>query len=340
MNAAGLTLERLPAGYGGGKTRAYPDAVFKSAERARVDELERAGFAEREMERMNGLGFKAITAYDPRYPRMLGQISDPPLALYVQGDPKWLGEPSIAIVGSRDATAYGRTVAGHLAARLAARGLTIVSGFARGIDREAHQGALRASGTTVAVLGCGLDIDYPAGQWKLREAISANGCLVSEFPLGTSPAEYTFPRRNRIVSGLSLGVVVVEAGEKSGALITARLAAEQGREVFAVPGSVFSPATRGTHALLRDGAKLTEDAEDVLEEISAHFTPAPRTTATAPDPGTTEARVLGAITAEPLHIDALGRKLSMPMSALVPALSLLEVRGCVRQHAGKMFSLS
>ena len=230
-------------------------------------------------------------------------------------------------------------MAERLSSQLASHGITVVSGFARGIDRSAHEGAMRTGGGTVAVLGCSLDIDYPSGHGDLRKAIAGHGCLVSEFPIGTSPAEYTFPRRNRIISGISLGVVVVEALEKSGALITARHAMEQDREVFAVPGPVFSPTSKGPHALLRDGAKLVETVEDIIEELKLAL-PAKISPVKMRIPGadTMEFHVLDAITDEPVHVDELGRLLAMPMSRLMPALSILELGGCIRQHSGKLFS--
>jgi DNA processing protein len=315
-------------------------APLTTTERTRLKKQRTDGFADREAASAHALGYTLVHAMDGAYPALLRKIPDPPAVLYVQGDPAWLSRPCIALVGSRNATAYGRTVAERLASQLASHGITVASGFARGIDRSAHEGALRAGGGTVAGLGCSLDIDYPSGHGDIRKAIAGHGCLVSEFPIGTSPAEYTFPRRNRIISGISLGVVVVEALEKSGALITARHAMEQDREVFAVPGPVFAPTSKGPHALLRDGAKLVESVEDIIDELKPYFSPElfPAKPVRLPDGGTREFRVLDAITSEPVHVDELGRLLEMPMASLMPALSILELGGCIRQHSGKMFS--
>ena len=345
LNAAGLTLRSLAGAFSpdGQQPDSWDEVVsnapLTASERARLAKRRNDCFAEKEIAAAHSLGYTLIHAMDEAYPALLKRIPDPPTILYVQGDPAWLSRPCIALVGSRNATSYGRTMAERLASQLASHGLTVVSGFARGVDRSAHEGAMRAGGGTVAVLGCSLDTDYPSGHGDLRKAVAARGCLVSEFPIGTGPAEYTFPRRNRIISGISLGVVVVEAMEKSGALITARHAMEQDREVFAVPGPVFSPTSRGPHALLRDGAKLVESVEDILEEIKPGFSEKEANTErSSPADGTMEFRILDAITAEPLHVDELGRKLSLPMAVLVPALSILELGGCIRQHSGKLFS--
>jgi DNA processing protein len=190
------------------------------------------------------------------------------------------------------------------------------------------------------VLGCGLTVDYPHGHEALGDLVAAHGCLVSEFPLDTGPRKENFPRRNRIISGLSLGVVVVEAHERSGALITARHAMEQGREVFAVPGNVFAPSSRGPHRLIKDGAKLTESADDVLAELAAVFTPPPLASGgTGPAAGTLEAIVYAALSPDPVTADDLSRKLSIPMATLLPVLCVLELKRCARVHPGKRFSL-
>jgi DNA processing protein len=205
----------------------------------------------------------------PLYPPLLGALPDAPVALFVHGDPVVLSLPQLAMVGSRNPTASGRENAVSFAAHLARCGLTITSGLAIGIDAASHQGALDGGGRTLAVCGTGLDINYPRSNTALAEAIAARGALVSEFPLGTLPLKAHFPRRNRIISGLSLGTLVVEAAMGSGSLITARLAAEQGREVFAIPGSIHNPLARGCHRLIRQGAKLVETAEDIFMELSA-----------------------------------------------------------------------
>src|SRR3569833_3041459 len=216
-----------------------------------------------------------ITLDDPAYPSLLREIADPPVALFVQGDPALLALPQLAIVGSRNPSPGGVCFAADFAALLSGTGLCITSGMAVGIDAAAHYGALRAGGRTCAVAGTGLDRVYPARHRELAHAIAESGALISEFPTGTPPRPDHFPRRNRIISGLALGTLVVEANLQSGSLITARLAAEQGREVFAIPGSILSPLARGCHGLLRQGAKLVETGQDVLEELPS-FVPAER----------------------------------------------------------------
>lgn len=203
------------------------------------------------------------------YPPLLAEVSDAPVGLFVRGDPAALSLPQLAIVGSRNPTAGGRDNATSFAAHLARRGLAITSGLAVGIDAAAHQGALAAAGITVAVCGTGLDVDYPSAHGALAEAIAQRGAVVSEFPLGMPALQGNFPRRNRIISGLALGTLVVEAAVRSGSLITARLAAEQGREVFAIPGSIHNPLARGCHQLLRQGAKLVETCDDIFAELRA-----------------------------------------------------------------------
>src|SRR5438874_3259706 len=208
-----------------------------------------------------------IEISDVRYPVLLRNIPDPPPLLYVDGQVEPVDVQAVAIVGSRHATLYGIRIARTLAEELSRLGFTVVSGMARGIDRVAHEGALAAGGRTLAVLGCGLDVAYPPDHTQLRAQVAEAGALLTEFPLGSPPLAAHFPRRNRILSGLSLGVVVVEAAEGSGSLITAKLAAEQGREVFAVPGPIDAPTSRGTHGLLKQGAKLTETVDDILDEL-------------------------------------------------------------------------
>jgi len=208
-----------------------------------------------------------IEISDVRYPVLLRNITDPPPVLYVDGELEPVDVQAVAIVGSRHATLYGIRIARTLAEELSRLGFTIVSGMARGIDRMAHEGAIAAGGRTLAVLGCGLDVAYPPDHTQLRAQVAEAGALLTEFPLGSPPLAAHFPRRNRILSGLSLGVIVVEAAEGSGSLITAKLAAEQGREVFAVPGPIDAPTSRGTHGLLKQGAKLTETVDDILDEL-------------------------------------------------------------------------
>lgn len=225
---------------------------------------------ERELELINKYGCQVLTLYDDGYPQYLKVIDVPPLVLYIKGELTPEDSLSISLVGSRNAKDYGRKVSYQLSYQLAQRGLTVVSGLARGIDTSAHRGALEAGGRTLAVMGSGLSVIYPASNRDFVKKIEASGALISEFPIGVKPKPNNFPRRNRIISGLTLGTVVVEASNRSGALITARLAAEQGREVFAVPGEIFSELSAGTHRLINNGAKLINNVDDLLNELPQH----------------------------------------------------------------------
>ena len=241
---------------------------LESGERARaVLRSAEDGSSEKWVAQLERAGVRVVTAFDEEYPDPLAEIPDPPFLLYAAGNLERLRLPAVGIVGSRAATRYGRDVAARLARELSAAGVTVVSGFARGVDESAHEAALSSAGGTIAVLGCGLDVDYPREHAALKEAMRARDLLLSEFAPGTEPKPLNFPVRNRIIAGLCAGVVVVEASRRSGSLITARLANEFGRDVFAVPGSVFSQTSIGTHELLRDGAILCRGAEDVLAEL-------------------------------------------------------------------------
>ncbi len=273
---------------------------------------------------------RSLVAWDDAdYPRALLETADPPPVLYCIGHRTLLAQPSFAIVGSRNASAQGEIDAQAFATTLSAAGLTIVSGLAQGIDAAAHRGGLAAAGRSIAVVGTGLDRVYPAANRDLALALAANGLLLSEFAPGTPPMKQNFPRRNRVVSGLSLGVLVVEASLSSGSLITARLAAEQGREVFALPGSIHSPLSKGCHRLIRDGAKLVETAMDILDElklpgIAAPPQELPSTRRVAPtDP--VAAAVLAALGFAPASIDALAQRTGIGVSDLVAALTMLEI---------------
>jgi DNA processing protein len=278
---------------------------------------------------------------DPDYPRMLGEIHDPPSVLFVRGELKPADMLAVAIVGSRHATHYGTTQAERLAGSLARAGLTIISGLARGIDAAAHRGAVQAGGRTLAVLGGGLLEIYPPEHKELAEQVIASGALLSEATPRAIPMSGSFPQRNRIVSGLSLGVIVVEAAERSGALISARHAMEQGREVFAVPGRVDSRASRGCHALIRDGARLIESADDVLDELGPLVAEAKR------DDGSvvrhpaelqlneTETQVLQAVLAEPTSVDQVVAASGMPVANVLSTLSVLEMRRLIKRLSGQ-----
>jgi DNA processing protein len=285
----------------------------------------------------------AVAIDSPLYPPLLARLDDAPPVLFVDGDVAVLGEPQLAIVGSRNPTAAGRDTAFDFAAELARAGLTITSGLAAGIDTAAHEGALAAGGRTVAVCGTGLDITYPPANQALARRIAAAGAVVSEFPAGTPPRPENFPRRNRVLSGLALGVLVIEAAQRSGSLITARLAGEQGREVFAVPGSIHNPLARGCHRLIRDGAKLVESVADVLAELSplaaaAGAAPPPQASDSARDSGraldSEYEMLLNALGFEPVDVDTLVARTGYAASSVCSMLLILELRGEVESRAG------
>ncbi|MCY4450362.1 MAG: DNA-processing protein DprA [Immundisolibacterales bacterium] len=309
------------------------------------------GRVEADADRLRTLGAKVIGANDPEMPLRLRALPDCPEVLFLRGDPDALAAPQIAIVGSRRATPSGAAVARRLAGELAALGLVVTSGLAHGIDAEAHRGALDAGGRTIAVLGSSLDRVYPAEHHGLADRIAAQGAVVTEFPFGTRPVPWNFPWRNRIISGLSFGVLVVEAAERSGSLITARLAAEQGREVFAVPGSILNPQAAGCHRLLRDGAKLVDKVEDILEELPAAEVEAlsapasPRRTtraagagpvnggAAVPAAGSDGAALLGPLDLEPISAEALAERAGLTPERVYSILLTLEIGGSVRTDA-------
>jgi DNA processing protein len=282
----------------------------------------------------------SIVTYDhPHFPLLLKEIYDPPPFLYVFGQLQ-PDSVNIAVVGSRNATSYGRTVTTRLSADLATRGFTIVSGMARGIDTAAHVGALSAGGKTIAVLGSGLGTVYPAENKRLFEKIRENGAVISEFPFFALPEAHHFPARNRIISGLTVGTVIVEATQKSGSLITAKLAAEQGREVFAVPGSITSFKSTGTHSLIKQGAKLVEQANDIIEELNlvGHTSKAMPKPMPVMDLTPEEKLVFNQLTPYPTHIDNLVRQLSLPAGELSGLLLNLELKGLATHEPGNLFS--
>jgi DNA processing protein len=286
-------------------------------------------------ERLHRMGMEAMTLADPLYPGLLKEIYDPPAVLYYRGNPKILAAPAIALVGARKATQYGKTTAYRLGSELASLGITVVSGMARGIDTAAHQGALQGGGNTAAVLGCGADICYPPENRSLREAIANRGILLSEFVPGTPPKPPHFPMRNRIISGLSLAVTVVEAAEKSGALITADCALEQGRDVLAVPGSIHSPASRGCHRLLREGAAVVEHVADILRAV--HLYTEAETNIQTAQLSVAQQNVLRAMEFEPAHFDVIAGRVNMPAAALAVVLVELELAGSVRKMTGNYY---
>lgn len=275
-----------------------------------------------------------ITLGDPRYPQALLQTADPPLLLYAQGRVELLQRPAVAMVGSRNPTAQGRDNARAFAAALSGAGLTVVSGLALGIDGAAHEGALQGPGSTIAVVGTGLDRVYPRQHHSLSHRIAREGLMLSEYALGTPPLAANFPLRNRVISGLAQGVLVVEAALQSGSLITARLAAEAGREVFAIPGSIHSPQSRGCHALIRQGAKLVDSAQDVLEELSPGHTHSP--SPQAPEPADADP-LLEAMGYDPVALDALVARTGWSPHQLNVRLLELELLGRVARLPGQLF---
>lgn len=305
-------------------------------------------------DRARAAGAEIVTIHDERYPAALKEIFDPPVLLFVRGDVGLLGSASVGVVGTRRPSAYGRAVAERLGQELAESGLAVVSGMARGVDGLAHRGALAAGGDTVAVLGCGVDVVYPKEHRALLADVAEKGAVVSEFPMGSFPAPQNFPIRNRIISGASAGVLVVEAAQYSGSLITARLALDQGREVFAVPGNITNKASWGTNLLIKQGAQLVQSADDVVEALPQHVRevlPAADVAADGESAGAEQKplfgqelgplaeTLLGALRVdESMHIDAVIRECDdTPPAKILAKLSELELFGAVRQLPGKYF---
>ncbi len=286
---------------------------------------------------------------DNAYPQLLAGISDPPAQLYVDGDPEILHLPALALVGSRNPTTGGAQNAFEFARHLGATGFCIVSGLAQGIDAAGHRGALAAGAPTVAFLGHGIDRVYPAGNRELARDIARHGALVSEFPLGTAPNRALFPQRNRLISGLSLGTIVVEAARRSGSLITARLAAEQGREVFAIPGSIHNPLSRGCHQLIREGAKLVEAADDILTELAplaGHLlqtidetAASDRLPAVEKDTDAEYVKLLQAIGHDPVSADELVERSGLTIDQVSSMLLILELEGKIEKLSGGRYSV-
>jgi DNA processing protein len=312
------------------------DAKLAGAIRNTAD----AAFADAQWELAQKHGVRFLTYWDDDFPDLLRAIHDPPALLYAKGSLDWSRFTGMAVVGTRFPSSYGRDVAERMSEALSSAGLTVVSGLARGVDTAAHRGALRGRGSTVAVVGSGLDVVYPPENRKLYLEILEKGAVLSEFPMGAPPEPAHFPRRNRIVSGLCRGTVVVEAGDRSGALLTADLALEQNRDVFAVPGNVTSPKSRGTNRLIQHGAKLVTAAEDVLEEYPEW--PAPARTAEPPamDPAAlsdAERALWNVMTMEPMHIDEIAAEGRLPAAETLSALLSMELKACVKQLSGMRF---
>ncbi len=323
----------------------------------RIKEFKAWDRIDREIEKAEQHNIQIVTLFDKEYPEPLSHLDNAPAILYVKGDLAEEDRFALAMVGSRDMSEYGRKTAADLSYELASAGLTIVSGMARGIDTVSHSGALKAGGRSIAVLGCGLDICYPAENRELMTALSRSGCVISEFHLGTPPVRENFPRRNRLISGLSLGVLVIEATARSGSLITAGFALEQGKEIFAVPGNITSGNARGTNGLIKKGAKPVQSAEDVIEELSPQIkgllrsvkadTPVspPKVFDFSGDPAQRleindeEKAICNILGSEAKHIDHIARELKMPAARLSGLLLGLEIKGIVRQTVGNNFSI-
>jgi DNA processing protein len=323
-----------------------PEAVWRAAPL----ELARAGLDRRAIEglieqrqkvqpeevwaRIERLAVGVVTLDEASYPELLREIADPPPVLYLRGELTSADRWAVAVVGTRRMTAYGRQVVERLVGELARAGVTIVSGLARGVDGAAHRAALQAGGRTVAVLGSGLDRLYPSEHTGLARDIVGNGAVITEFPLGTKPDAVNFPRRNRIISGLSMGTLVIEAAETSGALITADFALEQGRDVFAVPGSILSPASAGPNRLIKEGARPVTSAQDVLEELNLTAIAQREEVREALPADPTESALLQLLSSEPLHVDEIGRSSALPAWQVSSALTMMELKGLVRQVGG------
>ena len=296
---------------------------------------------DREWERIAAAGAHVLTWNSSGYPPLLREIPDPPPVLYVKGTLAEEDAWAVAVVGTRRASVYGREVTRQLTTALARSGITIVSGLARGIDGEAHRAALGAGGRTIAVLGCGIDHIYPPEHRKLAREIVAHGALVSDYPLGTKPEGRNFPPRNRLIAALTLGVVVVQAPARSGALITASCALEQGRDVFAVPGKAAGATSAGTHRLIKDGARLVDTAEDIVEELGLEIARsalkgAPETRAAERLDGTAK-MIYDMLSDEPVHIDYIVAESNLPLPEIAKELHELEIKKLVREIPGKNF---
>lgn len=332
-----------------------PEAVFRAPlrELLRVEGVGeklageiKKGFPEKrveeELRNLREIGAGFIGWGDEAYPRRLLEIADPPPVLYVRGELKREDELSVAVVGSRKTSPYGRMFAERISRDLSRHGVTVVSGMARGIDSVAHWGAITEGGRTIAVLGCGIDIIYPPENRSLFGKIHEQGAVLSEFPMGTLPEGGHFPRRNRIISGIALGVVVVEARKGSGSLITARYALEQGRDVFAVPGNVGMEGSLGTNRLIKEGAKLVESSDDILEEILPQWTREKefrhKEVSSGPTYSEEERRLLDLLGPTPIHIDALIGESGMEAGRLSALLLGLELKGAIAQWPGKRFT--
>lgn len=328
-NIFNMTTDELRQVEGVGEYRAQKIISFKS-----WDDVNR------EIEKAGKNNVRILTLDNPDYPEGLKQIHGAPVILYVKGDLGSADKYAIAIVGSRRSTDYGRQIADGMAYKLASSGLTIVSGMAMGIDTASHKGALKSGGRTIAVLGSGIDVPYPVSNSRLMKAIESSGAVISEFPFGTQPNKENFPRRNRIISAFSLGVIVIEATLDSGSLITVGYALEQGKEVFAVPGQITSMNSKGTNSLIKKGARLIDSAEEVIDELSAQLKGLLKEDQhVLPEMSKDEKKLYGYLAVEPRHIDKITREINMTTPRALSVLLALELKGIVRQTEGKHFSL-
>jgi DNA processing protein len=297
-------------------------------------------FADEQLNKIQKYKVQIVSYWDSEYPKLLKKIYDPPVLIYVKGRIEDDDQNRIAIVGTRSPTNYGNTIACRISDDLAKNGITIVSGMARGIDTQAHWGAIKGGGKTIAVLGSGLDVIYPSENLNLSAEIAESGALISEFSMGTEPTGGHFPRRNRIISGLSLGTVVVEAGERSGALITAFMALDQGREVFAVPGDIRSNNSKGTHRLIKEGARLIEGTEDIFSEIPQWNNKKEKKEnldSIISRLNKTERMMWDVLSDEPRHIDQISTEINVTTSEALVLLLSMELKNCVKQLSGMMF---
>jgi len=321
---------------------------FSELHLSKIRQAQKDAQPERDLWKLERMGGWILTIFDERYPPLLRRLPDAPPCLYVLGTVETSDEKAIAIVGTRRPSDYGRRVAYRIASEIATSGFTVVSGLAEGIDTSAHKGALDSGGRTFAVLGCGLDVIYPRSNKELARRITENGALLTEFPLGTKPQAWHFPQRNRLISGMSLAVVIVEAPINSGALITADWAAEQGRDVFVVPGPVDQPSFEGNHRLLREGARVFTSVADMLDELGITAAPkVERTVATSPrgqlklpDLSPNETKVWSALTSEWKHADDIVRESQLTAGDVLSALTLLELKGLVERTDGNRYRRS
>lgn len=311
----------------------------KTAEKIRIGVNRQ--FVETQIEAIEKHQVKVLSYWDKAYPEQLKSIYDPPAFLFYKGDIQLLDQPTMAVVGTRKPTSYGRMMAERFTKELVGKGFAIVSGFARGVDSVAHKTTLKNGGNTFAVLGNGLDIIYPPENRELFEEMCHHGVIVTEYPMGTQPDAGNFPKRNRIISGLSIGVLIVEAGQKSGALLTALYAADQNREVFAIPGSLVSEKSVGVNGLIKKGAKLVQSIDDILDEFGDRFNsealPSAKTGTPIPALSGSLKTIYDHLSNQPIHIDQLALETNLSPSETLSSLLTLELMGLIRQMAGKMF---